>query len=45
VAAVGKGSMLAEDDALPSDAEDEAEPCGGPQVNCRVVGCQASAAA
>jgi hypothetical protein len=32
VAAVGKGSMLAEDDALPSDAEDDAEPCGGPEA-------------
>lgn len=33
MAAVGKGSMLAEDDALPSDAEDDAEACGGPEVN------------
>ena len=34
MAAVGKGSMLAEDDALPSDAEDDVgEPCDGPEAS------------
>jgi hypothetical protein len=45
VAAVGKGSMLAEDDALPSDAEDDAEACGGPEVTSVQSRGQAPAAA